>query len=179
MKKHIRYATYDIIDNEEVKQGLISVDDKDFKGDIYYKFYDYVEHAMILDNGVIIKDDNYKWLEFYKYGSNLKLTAVYDDKDNIIEWYFDYAREIGIENGIPYEDDLFLDVVLRPNGEVISLDEDELLEAYEDNDLTKEEYDNAFKVRDELISKIEFNAKGMKDFTNKYLEFAKNEVIKK
>ena len=57
-------------------------------------------------------DNNYKWLEFYDYSSKVKLTAIYDENNEIIEWYFDIAKEIGKDNGIPYEDDLYLDVVV-------------------------------------------------------------------
>jgi predicted RNA-binding protein associated with RNAse of E/G family len=54
-------------------------------------------------------------LEFYDYNSKVKLTAIYDANNEIIEWYFDIARKIGKENGIPFEDDLYLDDVVTPN----------------------------------------------------------------
>lgn len=34
-------------------------------------------------------------------------------------------REIAKENGVPYKDDLYLDVVVTPTGEIKLLDEDE------------------------------------------------------
>lgn len=46
---------------------------------------------------------------------------MYDEKNEIVEWYFDIARKIGKENGIPYEEDLYLDVVVTPTGEIILL----------------------------------------------------------
>ena len=64
------------------------------------------------------------------------MSAAYDEKNEIIEWYFDIARCIGKENGIPYEDDFYLDVVLTPNGKIILLDEDEFEEAFKRNEIT-------------------------------------------
>ena len=81
---------------------------------------------IVISKNVCIRNSNYKWLEFYDYKAKIKLTAMYDENNEIIQWYFDIAREIGKESEIPYEDDLYLDVVLTPEGEIILLDEQEL-----------------------------------------------------
>ena len=57
------------------------------------------------------------------------LTAIYDAKNKIVEWYFDIAKKIGKENGIPYEEDLYLDVIVKPDFQIVLLDEDDLQEA--------------------------------------------------
>ncbi|MBR3249290.1 MAG: GNAT family N-acetyltransferase [Clostridia bacterium] len=116
-----------------------------------------------------IIDNNYKWLEFYDYSSKVKLTAIYDENNEIIEWYFDIARKIGKDNGIPYEDDLYLDVVVTPKGEIILLDEDELKEAYNKREMTKEEYKNAYKEAEQLMNKLKNNKDKLKEYTDKYL----------
>ena len=108
----------------EVSQSIKSINNEDFVGDIFLNNFKKISNPIILDNGLCIQDINYKWLEFYDYTSKVRLTAVYDEKNEIVEWYFDMARGIGKEDGIPYEDDLYLDVVLRPDGETILLDED-------------------------------------------------------
>lgn len=116
-----------------------------FTGDIYYYNFIEVKDKIVIPNGKCIMDNNYKWLEFYDYNSKVKLTAIYDENNKIIEWYFDIAREIEKENGIPFEDDLYLDVVVTPTGEILLLDEDELKEALNRMEITKEEYKNAYK----------------------------------
>ena len=148
---------------------IISISDDYFSGDIYfYKFID-VKDKILIPNGKCIMDNNYKWLEFYDYSSKVKLTAIYDENSEIIEWYFDIAREIGKENGIPYEDDLYLDVVVIPSGEVILLDEDELKEAYNKREMTKEEFENAYKEAEQLMNKLKNNKDKLKEYTDKYL----------
>ncbi len=153
----------------EVKTKNEIVNEKSFKVDVYLNNFIKILKPDLLANGLCIKDNNYKWLVFYDYNSRIKLTAIYNQNNEIVEWYFDIARTIGKENNIPYEDDLYLDVVLRPNGEIILLDEDELKDAYERKEMTKEEYDETYKIANELINRIKGNQVRVKHFTDKYL----------
>ncbi len=155
---------------QKAEQKIISVTDEYFNGDIYYYNFIEVNNPIIIPNGKCIIDNNYKWLEFYDYLSKIKLTAIYDENSEIIEWYFDIAREISKDNGIPYEDDLYLDVVVTPNGDVTLLDEDELKEAYNKREMTKEEYENAYEQAEKLMNKLKNNKEKLKEFTEKYLK---------
>ena len=100
----------------------------------------------------------------------MRLTAIYDENNKIVEWYFDIARSIGKENGIPYEDDMYLDVVFRPNGNIVLLDEDELKEAFDKKEMTKQEYDEAYEVAKNLMKKLKNNKEKVEEFTDKYLK---------
>ena len=155
---------------KKVKQKIIPIREKNFIGDIC--FYDFieVEDKLFVSNGKCIMDNNYKWLEFYDYNSKVKLTAIYDENNEIIEWYFDLAREIGKENGIPFEDDLYLDVVVTPNGDISLLDETELKEAFDRLEISKEDYDMAYNEAEQLMNKLKNNKEQLKDFTEKYLK---------
>ena len=139
-----------------------------FVGDVYLKKYIHIKKKHLLYNGVCIQDDNYKWLQFYQYNKRVCLTTIYDNNNNIVEWYFDIAKEIGKENGMPYQDDMYLDVVLKPNGEVVLLDEDEFEEAFERKEFTKEEYDKAYKTAYALMDILKNKQNEMKEFTDYY-----------
>lgn len=154
----------------EVSQTIKSINNEDFVGDIFLNDFKKISQPFILDSGLCIQDTNYKWLEFYDYISKIRLTAVYDEKSEIVEWYFDMARIIGKEGGIPYEDDLYLDVVLKPDGKTLLLDEDELKEAFDCLEITKEEYQETYKIAYNLIEKLENNQEKVKAFTDKYLK---------
>ncbi len=54
-------------------------------------------------------------------------------------------------------DDLYLDVVLLPNGKIYVLDEDELEDAYKSGDVTKEEYELAWYTTKWIIAAIKNN----------------------
>ena len=165
-----RYADRFVGNRANADLKIISVEDEYFNGDIYFYNFIEVKDKILIPNGKCIMDNNYKWLEFYDYSSKVKLTAIYDENNEIIEWYFDIAREIGKENGIPYEDDLYLDVVVTPNGEIILLDEDELKQVYDRKELTKEEYKNVYKEAEKLMNKLKNNKDKLKEYTNKYLK---------
>jgi len=157
----------------EAEERIKNINAKDFNGDIYLNIIKRVSTPFILENGICIQDNDYKCLEFYDYNSKIRLSSVYNEKNEIIEWYFDIARSIGKEKGIPYEDDFYLDVVLTPEGKVILLDEDEFEEAFERNEMTKEEYDEGYKTTYELMERLKGNVDKVLQFTNKYL----NEIL--
>lgn len=156
------------------KQKVMSVNEKYFTGDIY--FYDFIEvkEKIVIPNGKCIMDNNYKWLEFYDYNSKVKLTAIYDENNEIIEWYFDIAREIGKEKDAPYEDDLYLDVVVTPEGEIILLDEEELKNALNRMEITEKEYKDTYKEANQLMDRLSNKKEDLQEFTDKYL----NDMLK-
>ena len=65
---------------------------------------------------------------------------------------------------------MYLDVVVTPIGEVILLDEDELKEAFDKKEMTKDEYDEAYKIANELMKKLNGNKDKLKEFTDGYLK---------
>ncbi len=159
---------------EKAEQKVISINENNFSGDIY--FYDFLEvkDKMLIPNGKCIIDNNYKWLEFYDYNSKVKLTAIYNQENKIVEWYFDIAREIGKENGVAYEDDLYLDVVVTPENEIKLLDEDELKEALNRKEITISEYEDTYNEAKKLMDRLNGKKNELLEFTDKYLkEFLK------
>lgn len=94
--------------------------------------------------------DGYQWLEIYPEGKHVAITAMYNAKQELVEWYFDVVNAIGETDGVPYIQDLYLDVVITYLGEQIVLDEDELLEAKETGKITNDQYALALKVGAEI-----------------------------
>lgn len=150
--------------------SAIRVDDE-FKGNIALLKINKTHKKWCVDEEErCILDDNFRWLEIYPDNKNYCITAMYNEKREIIEWYIDIARETGVENGIPYEDDLYLDVVILPDGRVNLLDEDELEEAYNRYEVSKEDYDMAYEKANRLIkAATKENIIKLKEFTDKYL----------
>lgn len=153
-----------------VEEKTIRVDEDDFNGYIHLNNFIKMNEKFLLPKGLCIRDTGYKWLEFYGENSNFKLTAIYDNLGRIVEWYFDLVRGIGRENGFPYDEDWYLDVVVTPDGDILLLDEDEYEEAYQRYEMTESEYKLGKNLVYDLMKRLENNVENLNNFTNKYLE---------
>ena len=174
-----RRFAYNLNDNYE----QIRVDEVFFKGYACYLKLQNIEKPLIVNNGkenICIKDNNYEWFEVYPDNGKYAITIMFDDKGNLIEWYFDIAKNIGIEDGIPYEDDLYLDMIITKDGKMLVIDEDELISAYNNSIITKDDFDSAYKTLEELKNKYVKNFDELLNLTNYLCEQFKinNKVIK-
>ena len=103
-----------------------------------------------------IAGNQYTWIQYFIDKKNFAITAMLDDQKGISAILYrcgekDYEID---ERGLPYFDDLYLDVVLLPNGKIYVLDEDELEDAYKSGDVTKEEYELAWYTTKWIIAAI-------------------------
>lgn len=123
------------------------------------------EDDCILDNG-------YMWLQFYPFNKSYAINSIYNDKQEIVEWYFDIINSVSIENNIPFIEDLYLDVVITNRGEIIVLDEDELQEALDNKEITLEQFNLALKTGKFLTDKYsnKNEVEKLLKFTNLYLQ---------
>ena len=159
----------------ETEYKNIRVDIEKFNGNISLLTIKKVRQEWYVDSeNRCILANNYKWLEIYPDNENYCITAIYNDKGNIVEWYFDIADSIGETNGIPYEDDLYLDVVIVPDGRINILDEDELKDALDRREISQKQYDMAHKTADNIIETYGKNINNLKKFTDEYLKILEN-----
>jgi predicted RNA-binding protein associated with RNAse of E/G family len=104
---------------------------------------------------VCVIDNNYSLLQYVPFGENYVLTIFFDDKNNIIQWYFDITYRNGIDDdGIPYYDDLYLDIIILPPFKVYLVDKDELDEALNKKIINNKKYSLACSVADRLMDDI-------------------------
>ena len=89
-----------------------------------------------------------------------------------IQYVFDITYKNGLdeETNIPYYEDLYLDITVK-NDKIEVLDEDELQEALDNKEITKEQFDLANKTKDELIKTI-------KNKTNKHMNLDIKKYLK-
>lgn len=126
-----------------------------FDGYVCYLKINEVKEPLIVNSPmghITIADKNYKNIMIAPKNKNWWLTVMFDDKDNIIESYFDITKVNNFNNTEnPYFVDMKLDICIVDGYEPILLDEDELEEVYNKGLITKEDYDNAYKVANEII----------------------------
>ena len=106
------------------------------------------------DKEICIVDNGYMWLQQFPSGKHHSVTTMFDANGDIVQWYIDICLEIGIEDGIPWMDDLFLDIVVLPSGDSYLLDEDELEQAYKSGTLSKEKYELARNEGKEMMRQL-------------------------
>ena len=148
MKRRFAYSKDDKND-----VSLKRIDKDYFNGYVCKTNFDKVDKTIkvkVQDKEYYIKNDNYIWYQVYHDNSNYALTIMYDENNELIEWYFDVSKKIGVENGVPYEDDLYLDLVINSLGESTILDEDELNAALNKKDITSDDYNLAYEVLNDL-----------------------------
>ena len=122
-------------------------------------------------NGELVKkmDNNFTLLEYTPLHENYNVRVYIDDKLNILE------------DGIPYYDDLYLDVVFyqecaTKSSTYINLeDRNDLSDALKNGAINKEKYDFAFKIADSVMKELKnktnrFVNRGIED----YLKYRKN-----
>ena len=135
--------------NDEMFNGYIGVTDI-YKVDHIVKVpRDGREDDCILDAG-------YKRIRILPIDKNYAINSIFNEKSEFIEFYIDIIRCVKIEEktNVPYMEDLYVDVVYTNKNEIIILDEDELDEALEDNEISKEEYDIVNKTKKELVEML-------------------------
>jgi predicted RNA-binding protein associated with RNAse of E/G family len=88
-----------------------------------------------------LADAGFTWVQHVPDEGRHTLTTLLDENGQVIQWYVDIAGRTGVdERGVPWWDDLYLDVVILPDGSVHLLDEEELEEARESGEISGEEY---------------------------------------
>lgn len=107
------------------------------------------------DKELCIVDAHYSWLQQLPFKEHFAVTTMFDQNGEVIQWYIDITNENGVENGKPYMDDLFLDIVVLPTGEVIQKDKDELAWALDKQLITQQQYELAYRTFHELLALIE------------------------
>ncbi|MGI5900748.1 MAG: DUF402 domain-containing protein [Christensenellales bacterium] len=100
---------------------------------------------------ICILDDGYVWIQVMPVGKNHSVILMMDENLNMVQWYFDISLENSLdEEGNAYIRDLYLDLALYPNGEMLTLDEGELQEALEAGDINLDEFNLAHAQMESL-----------------------------
>lgn len=164
------------IEKKEFK--LTYVENKDFKGYLSAIFIQKVKAPLIIETAGkkrILADENFIWMQIFPNNSNYAITTMFNEKEEVVQWYFDICDGNKVSpTGMPYYDDLYLDVVLLPSGETILLDEDELIEALDNRKITKEQFDLAYLEANNLIKDLQHNKNKLPLRSKAYLKLVMN-----
>ncbi|PYI55479.1 DUF402 domain-containing protein [Paenibacillus flagellatus] len=134
------------------------VDDESFRGYTSLLALDRVREPLVVEAGgrpLRVADDGYVWLQLFPDGGKHTLTAMFDDRRTVRQWYFDIVKRVGVSaEGIPYWDDLYLDVVAANEREPYLIDADELDDALARGLVTGADYRAAHMEAERVMSDL-------------------------
>ena len=124
-------------------------------------------HILIMDevkeplikNDIPIVQQDYTWLQIALRDTRYWLTAMFDEDNRLVQIYFDIAAAVHFEDPlVPTFDDLYLDLVLYPDGHYMVLDEEDLDQAVAAGEVTEAVAEQACSDLQVLIRFIEVHA---------------------
>ncbi len=134
------------------------LDTPEFKGYITLYRMDAVASPLVVDffgKKLCIADSGYTWLKLFPANHNFTITAQYNDQGQLVMWYIDICLRMGIDSeGIPWMDDLYLDIGVSPNMEIEVKDADELQVALNRSEVTLATYEMAWREVKRIINEI-------------------------
>lgn len=107
---------------------------------------------------VLIADRGYDWLQHFPDGAHYALLTAFDAQGELVQWYIDVVGCMGLdERGIPWYEDLYLDIVISPEGKALLLDVGELDEALRSDEVTGTTYNFVWREASTLLNALEAN----------------------
>src|SRR5699024_3967698 len=108
----------------------------------------------VVGEDTLVAANNYKWLQLMPASTNYSITVMYDEKWQEIQYYFDINKSHTLELGNARREDLYLDVLVLPDGRFELVDEDDIKRAFKKGRITSKERDFAYKVANDLMDDI-------------------------
>jgi len=106
---------------------------------------------------VKLADVGYTWLQMAFEDEYFWVTAMFDDKDELKEIYVDMTDGNILDADDPYFRDMYLDYVIL-QGDILEMDLDELEEAYDYGEITKEQYERTLSEGEKVWEYLTRNA---------------------
>jgi uncharacterized protein len=105
---------------------------------------------------VNIADVGNTWRRYIPDGEHHLITEMRDRNHQVQQWYIDIIFEHGFDvNGCFYYDDLYLDLIVSPDGQVEVHDADELEDALKVGIISQAQFDLAWRETNRLVALLE------------------------
>ncbi|BAC12305.1 hypothetical conserved protein [Oceanobacillus iheyensis HTE831] len=156
------------------------INEKEFKGYITLIHMKKVSQPLVIhyEQGkqLSIVEDGFMWLQQFPDHEHFAVTTTFDANGNVKQWYIDIAWANGVEGGIPYVDDLYLDIVHLPSGETFMLDEEELQDALLTNEINRDMYNLAQNESIKIQEQIKNNSFSILSLVHQHMEYLKRRL---
>ncbi|MBO5032361.1 MAG: DUF402 domain-containing protein [Lachnospiraceae bacterium] len=122
---------------------------------------------------LVVCDNNYHWLTIMPGDDYYCITVMMNEINDIQVCYIDMIDSQGFDaDGVPYFYDLYLDLIVYPDGTVIEDDMDELKEALDKGDINLSQFDKAVHTSEKLKAGLLSDMDKFKAYINVLLKLA-------
>ncbi len=123
---------------------------------------------------ITVCNNNYQWLTIMPKNEYYCITVMINDKRDMQVCYIDMIDEQGYDiDKVPYFYDLYLDLVVYPDGTIIEDDMDELEAAFKTGDISHQQFDLAIGTSSKLKSGLLSDIVAFKTYIQKMYELVK------
>lgn len=123
-------------------------------------------------------DRGMRWLSILPERGDLCITAQIGADDAVALWYIDMIAGQGVDElGVPWFDDLYLDLIVNPDGAVVVDDRDELDEALRLGDITAAQHQRALDVCAMLQKGLEGGVVPLQTLTDQCDQLVRNAPV--
>lgn len=123
---------------------------------------------------IVVCDKGMKWLSILPQNDFYCITAMMDEKDTVILWYIDMIATQGVDaDGVPWFDDLYLDLVVYADGTAVVDDMDELEAALAGGDITHKQFELALETCERLKAGVAKDVESLMEYTQKVYDMVK------
>ena len=125
---------------------------------------------------VVVCDNGYHWLTIMPCDEFYCITVMMDNSYEMKVCYIDMIDTQGYDDdNVPYFYDLYLDLVVYPNGDIIIDDMDELKEALATGEITELQYNRAITASQKLQCGLLSDIEKFKNYMKEMLSILESE----
>ncbi|WP_414049329.1 DUF402 domain-containing protein [Macrococcus animalis] len=138
----------------------IEVKDDQFEGIIGEIIMEKVKSPLVVNiigEDIIVADDGYRWLQILPKNKHYSITVMYNRQGQPIQYYIDINEKNFPEPGKARTHDLYLDVLVLPDGRYELVDEKDAKRALIKKEITKAQYDFAYQTANEIMERVKTN----------------------
>ncbi|MBQ8653663.1 MAG: DUF402 domain-containing protein [Clostridia bacterium] len=172
-RKRLSYDTWKCITRREILCRRIAV--QGFEGHaclIRIRRVTEPQYWRVQGRMTVVAEEGMSWLCLLPDRENWCVTAMLDQQDGVILWYIDMIADKGLcVDGMPWFDDLYLDLVVKPDGYIHEDDRDELDAALRMGDITPEQHRLALDTAHTLKNGLLKDLPSLEALTRRCLDF--------
>ncbi|UXR69927.1 MULTISPECIES: DUF402 domain-containing protein [unclassified Staphylococcus] len=136
----------------------VKVNNNKFKGIIGLITINKVREPLevtVVGKKMVVADEQYQWLQIVPEKKRYSLTVMFNEDGQPLQYYFDINLKNITQKGKARTVDLYLDVLVLPNGKYELVDQEDLERALRTKQITRKQYHEAYIIAHQLMIQID------------------------